>query len=153
MGMERCGGEKVRNCDRVDTAELRHSCVSRLGACSAGTWSLTWRWNTKKLEKTMWHFQHLAFFFFDVSHILIRLRKTGEGTFTIRGFHKMGFHTGIVKKGTATIKKNYYQKKDYYKKGRLLSKGTTGKRDYYQKRKIKGYRKGKTFTRCAFSLM
>ena len=105
----------------------------------------TWFWSVF----AMWHFQHLAFFFFDVSHILIRLRKTGEGTFTIRGFHKMGFHTGIVKKGTATIKKNYYQKKDYYKKGRLLSKGTTGKRDYYQK-KSKGIEKEKLSRNAPF---
>ena len=52
-------------------------------------------------------FKHLAFFFFDVSQILIRLRKTGEGTFTIRGFHRMDFPTGIVKKGTTTIKRDY----------------------------------------------
>ena len=61
----------------------------------------------------------------------------------------MGFHTGIVKKGTATIKKNYYQKKDYYKKGRLLSKGTTGKRDYYQK-KSKGIEKEKLSRNAPF---
>ena len=59
----------------------------------------------------------------------------------------MGLHTG-----TTTIKKNYYQKKDYYKE-----RTTTFKRDYWKKgllsKKIKGYRKGKTFTKCAFSLM
>ena len=58
----------------------------------------------------------------------------------------MGFHTGIVKR-----RDDYYQKDYYKKKGRLLSKGTTEKKTTIKK--IKGYRKGKTFTKCAFSLM
>ena len=62
----------------------------------------------------------------------------------------MDFHTGIVKKGTATIKKNYYQKKDYYKKGRLLSKGTTGKRKTTINKQSKGIKKVKLSRNALF---
>ena len=50
-------------------------------------------------------FKHLAFFFFMFLRFRLDWAKTGKGNFTIKDFHKMGFHTGIVKKRTNTIKK------------------------------------------------
>ena len=74
--------------------------------------------------QTLSRFSFLMFFRFRSDW-----EKTGKGNFTIRGFPKMGFHTGIVKKrttikqkkGTTTIEKDYYQK------------GLLEKKDYYQK--------------------
>ena len=70
------------------------------------------------------------FYFFQIS---IRLGKNWKKKFYKRGFHKMGFHTGIVKKGLLCW---YYEKKNY---------GTF--------KEFKRYKKGKSFTKCAFPLM
>ena len=64
----------------------------------------------------------------------------------------MGLHTGIVKKRDDYHQEELLSKKGTtIKKGRLLSKGTTEKRDYYQKKnQTKGIEKVKLSRNALF---